>query len=212
MVGPGRGSAVGSLASYCLGITNVEPLGLDLLFERFLNPDRLSMPDIDTDFSDDRRDEVIRYITQRFGADCVAQISTFGTMAARAAVKDVGRALGIPYGDVDRVAKLIPPKSDLKGALAVPELREMYEHTEYVKRLIDTALQLEDVKRHNSTHAAGVVISREPLVNVTPLVRVGKEGEEGQATQYEFAVLDKIGLLKMDILGLTTLTLIQRTI
>jgi DNA polymerase-3 subunit alpha len=170
------------------------------------------MPDIDTDFSDDRRDEVIRYITQRFGADRVAQISTFGTMAARAAVKDVGRALGIPYGDVDRVAKLIPPKSDLKGALAVPELREMYEHTEYVKRLIDTAQQLEDIKRHNSTHAAGVVISREPLANVTPLVRVGKEGEEGQATQYEFAVLDKIGLLKMDILGLTTLTLIQRTI
>ena len=212
MVGPGRGSAVGSLASFCLGITNVEPLGLDLLFERFLNPDRLSMPDIDTDFADDRRDEVIRYITQRFGADRVAQISTFGTMAARAAVKDVGRALGIPYGDVDRVAKLIPPKSDLQGALVVPELREMYEHTEYVKRLIDTAQQLEDIKRHNSTHAAGVVISREPLANVTPLVRVGKEGEEGQATQYEFAILDKIGLLKMDILGLTTLTLIQRTI
>src|SRR5919199_4055550 len=212
MVGPGRGSAVGSLVSYCLGITNVEPLGLDLLFERFLTPDRLSMPDIDTDFADDRRDEVIRYITQRFGADRVAQISTFGTMAARAAVKDVGRALGIPYGDVDRVAKLIPPKSDLKGALVVPELREMYEHTDDVKRLIDTAQQLEDIKRHNSTHAAGVVISREPLANVTPLVRVGKEGEEGQATQYEFAVLDKIGLLKMDILGLTTLTLIQRTI
>src|SRR5437588_134425 len=120
--------------------------------------------------------------------------------------------LGIPYGDVDRVAKLIPPKSDLKGALAVPELREMYEHTAYVKRLIDTALQLEDIKRHNSTHAAGVVISREPLVNVTPLVRVGKEAEESQATQYEFAVLDKIGLLKMAILGQTTLTLIQRTI
>src|SRR5437763_5769792 len=170
------------------------------------------MPDIDTDFSDDRRDEVIRYITQRFGADRVAQISTFGTMAARAAGEDVGRALGIPYGGVARVAKLSPPRSDLKGALTVPELREMYEHSEYVKRLIDTARQLEDIKRHNSTHAAGVVISREPLANVTPLVRVGKAGEEGQATQYEFAVLDKIGLLKMDILGLTTLTLIQRTI
>ncbi len=212
MVGPGRGSAVGSLASYCLGITDVDPLPLDLLFERFLNPDRLSMPDIDTDFSDDRRDEVIRYITERFGADKVAQISTFGTMAARAAVKDVGRALGIPYGDVERVAKLIPPKSDLKGALEVAEMRELYETTEYVRKLIDTAQQLEDVKRHNSTHAAGVVISAEPLVHVTPLVRVGKEGEEGQAAQFEAPILDKIGLLKMDILGLTTLTLIQRTI
>ncbi len=212
MVGPGRGSAVGSVASYCLGITNVDPLSLDLLFERFLNPDRLSMPDIDTDFADDRRDEVIRYITRRFGSDRVAQISTFGTMAARAAVKDVGRALGIPFNEVARVAKLIPPKSDLSGALEVPELREMYEGRDDIKKLIDTALQLEDVKRHNSTHAAGVVISRDPLVEVTPLVRVGKDSEEGQATQYEFGILDKIGLLKMDILGLTTLTLIQRTI
>lgn len=212
MVGPGRGSAVGSLASYCLGITNVDPLALDLLFERFLNPDRLSMPDIDTDFADDRRDEVIRYITRRFGADRVAQISTFGTMAARASIKDVGRALGLPYAEVERVAKLIPPKSNLKGALVVPEMHEMYERSEDVKRLLDTAQQLEDIKRHNSTHAAGVVIAREPLVNLTPLVRVGKESEEGQATQYEFAILDKIGLLKMDILGLTTLTLIQRAI
>ncbi len=212
MVGPGRGSAVGSLASYCLGITNVDPMGYDLLFERFLNPDRLSMPDIDTDFADDRRDEVIRYITRRFGADCVAQISTFGTMAAKAAVKDVGRALGIPYGDVDRVAKLIPLKTNLDGALALPDMKSLYDNDEPTKRLLDTARQLEDVKRHSSTHAAGVVISRDPLTSVTPLVRVGKEGEEGQATQYDAGVLEKVGLLKMDILGLTTLTLIQRTV
>jgi len=216
MVGPGRGSAVGSLASYCLGITNVDPLEFDLLFERFLNPDRLSMPDIDTDFADDRRDEVIRYITERFGADCVAQISTFGTMAAKAAIKDVGRALAIPFGDVDRLCKLIPPmplKITIKDSIdAVPELADLYKGDAGVKRHLDQAMALEHVKRHASTHAAGVVISRDPLVGVTPLVRVGKEGDEGQASQYDAGVLDKIGLLKMDILGLTTLTLIQRTV
>jgi len=216
MVGPGRGSAVGSLASYCLGITNVDPLEFDLLFERFLNPDRLSMPDIDTDFADDRRDEVIRYITERFGADCVAQISTFGTMAAKAAIKDVGRALAIPYGEVDRLCKLIPPmplKITIKESIdAVAELADLYHNDAGVKRHLDMAMALEHVKRHASTHAAGVVISRDPLVGVTPLVRVGKEGDDGQASQYEAGILDKIGLLKMDILGLTTLTLIQRTI
>jgi len=216
MVGPGRGSAVGSLASYCLGITNVDPLQFDLLFERFLNPDRLSMPDIDTDFADDRRDEVIRYITERFGADCVAQISTFGTMAAKAAIKDVGRALAIPYGDVDRLCKLIPPmplKITIRESIdAVPELAGLYNNNDEVKRHLDMAMALEHVKRHASTHAAGVVISHDPLVNVTPLIRVGKEGEQGQASQYEAGILDKIGLLKMDILGLTTLTLIQRTV
>ncbi len=216
MVGPGRGSAVGSLASYCLGITNVDPLQFDLLFERFLNPDRLSMPDIDTDFADDRRDEVIRYITERFGADCVAQISTFGTMAAKAAIKDVGRALAIPYGDVDRLCKLIPPmplKITIRESIdAVSELADLYNNNDEVKRHLDMAMALEHVKRHASTHAAGVVISHDPLVNVTPLIRVGKEGEQGQASQYEAGILDKIGLLKMDILGLTTLTLIQRTV
>jgi len=216
MVGPGRGSAVGSLASYCLGITDVDPLPWGLLFERFLNPDRLSMPDIDTDFADDRRDEVIRYITQRFGADRVAQITTFGTMAAKAAIKDTGRALGIPYGDVDRLAKLIPPmplKISIKESIgAVQELRDLYQGDESVKAHLDMAMALESVKRHNSIHAAGVVISRDPLANVTPLIRVGKEGEEGQATQYEAGTLEKVGLLKMDILGLTTLTLIQRTL
>jgi len=209
-------SAVGSLASYCLGITNVDPLQFDLLFERFLNPDRLSMPDIDTDFADDRRDEVIRYITERFGADCVAQISTFGTMAAKAAIKDVGRALAIPYGDVDRLCKLIPPmplKITIRESIdAVPELADLYNNNEEVTRHLDMAMALEHVKRHASTHAAGVVISHDPLVNVTPLIRVGKEGEQGQASQYEAGILDKIGLLKMDILGLTTLTLIQRTV
>ncbi len=212
MVGPGRGSAVGSLASYCLGITNVDPMRYDLLFERFLNPDRKSMPDIDTDFADDRRDEVIRYITTRFGAECVAQISTFGTMAAKAAVKDVGRALGVPYGDVERVAKLIPPKTNLRGAMEIPDIEALYKSDEATRKLLDTARQLEDVKRHSSTHAAGVVISRHPLVEVTPLARVGKEGEEGQATQYDANVLEKVGLLKMDVLGLTTLTLIQRAV
>jgi len=209
-------SAVGSLASYCLGITNVDPLQFDLLFERFLNPDRLSMPDIDTDFADDRRDEVIRYITERFGADCVAQISTFGTMAAKAAIKDVGRALAIPYGDVDRLCKLIPLmplKITIRESIdAVPELADLYNNNDEVKRHLDMAMALEHVKRHASTHAAGVVISHDPLVNVTPLIRVGKEGEQGQASQYEAGILDKIGLLKMDILGLTTLTLIQRTV
>lgn len=216
MVGPGRGSAAGSLVAYVLGITDIDPIEHDLLFERFLNPERVSMPDIDTDFADDRRDEVIRYIVQKYGADHVAQISTFGTMAARAAVKSVGRALGMPYGEVDAVAKLIPQKAghrvSIQQALeSVGELRQMAAAQPVVQRLLDTAQQLEDVKHHASTHAAGVVISRDPLVNHVPLVRPVRDENGVQATQYEFAILDKIGLLKMDILGLSTLTLIRRT-
>ena len=216
-VGPGRGSAAGSLVAYVLGITDIDPLRHDLLFERFLNPERKSMPDIDTDFADDRRDEVIKYIVERYGADHVAQIGTFGSMAARAAIKDVGRALGMPYGDVEAVAKLIPQKPGqkftIKGCLeTIRELKEMYDGRDDVHKLLDTAQQLEDVKRHSSTHAAGVVISAEPLVNYVPLARPSKDEEGIPATQFEYRIIDRIGLLKMDILGLTTLTLIRRAV
>ncbi len=218
-VGPGRGSAVASLASYCLGITNVDPLAFDLLFERFLNPDRNSMPDIDTDFADDRRAEVIRYITARFGADCVAQVSTFGTMAAKGAIKDVGRALGMAFNDVERITKLIPDRLPDKGKVtitdsleAVEELGRLYAEDLSVTRLIDMARKVENVKRHASVHAAGVVILRDPLAQSIPLCRVGKGGDEGQASQYPFEILDKLGFLKLDALGLTTLTLMRRAL
>jgi len=218
-VGPGRGSAVASLASYCLGVTNVDPLAFGLLFERFLNPDRNSMPDIDTDFADDRRGEVIRYITARFGADCVAQVSTFGTMAAKGAIKDVGRALGMAFNEVERITKLIPDRLPDKGRVsimdsldAVDELKRLYADDPAVTRLIDMARKVENVKRHASVHAAGVVISRDPLAHSIPLCRVGKGGDEGQASQYPFEVLDKLGFLKLDALGLTTLTLMRRAL
>jgi len=210
--GPGRGSAAGSLAAYTLFITDVDPLKHKLLFERFLNPERVSMPDIDIDFDDERRDEVIAYVTAKYGEEHVAQIITFGTLAARAAVRDVGRALAVPYAEVDRAAKLIPnqPGMTLERALeASPELRALCESNPRVDHLVKTALKVEGMPRHASTHAAGVVISRDPLTDHVPL----QSGGEGTAlTQYPMDALEAVGLLKMDFLGLRTLSIIERTL
>ncbi len=207
-----RGSAAGSIVAYTLGITNLDPLEHGLIFERFLNPGRVTMPDIDLDFPDDRRDEMIRYVCQKYGRDRVAQIITFGTMGGRAAIRDAGRALDIPLGEVDRVAKLIPfGKSIEEGLERVAELRQLYQSTDYIRTLIDTARSLEGVARHASTHAAGVVIADRPLVEYTPLHRPTK-GETGGAviTQYPMEALESIGLLKIDFLGLSTLTVMRR--
>jgi len=218
MVGPGRGSAAASLVSYCLDITQLDPLAHGLIFERFLNPGRVTMPDIDMDFPDDRRDELIQYTVEKYGQDKVAQIITFGTMGARAAIRDAGRALDLPLPEVDRVAKLIPfgPKVKIEDGLQkVPELTAMYEgkyeDRSYFKELIDTAKSLEGVARHASTHAAGIVIADAPLVDYTPLHRATRGGA-GAITQYTMETLEDIGLLKMDYLGLSTLTIIQRTL
>ncbi len=211
-VGPGRGSAVGSLVAYCLSITELDPLRYDLLFERFLNPERISMPDIDVDFCQDRRQEVIDYVAEKYGKDHVSQIITFGTMAARAAVRDVGRAMNIPYGDVDRVAKLIPNVLNitLKEALGLePKLRELYDVDEKVRELIDIAMRLEGLCRHASTHAAGVVISPEPLTSFAPLYK--SANEETITTQFDMESIESLGLLKFDFLGLKTLTIIDKT-
>ena len=209
-VGPGRGSAVGSLVSYVLRITDMDPIKFDLIFERFLNPDRISMPDIDTDFCVERRDEVIAYVTQKYGQDRVAQIVTFGTMAARAAVRDAGRALAVPLGDVDRVAKLIPsgPQglSIEKALLQIAELRALYDASAQTRQLLDTAKSIEGLARHASTHAAGVVISKDPLVDVTPLIKLG---DDDVNTQYDMGWVERIGLLKMDFLGLRNLTVMK---
>src|SRR6185503_11891200 len=176
-VGPGRGSAVGSVVSYCLKITDLDPLKFNLFFERFLNPDRISMPDIDTDFCVERRDEVIAYVTEKYGKDRVAQIVTFGTMAARAAVRDAGRALGVPLPDVDKIAKLIPSgPTGLSIAAAVeqiPELKMIYASRPDMRKLLDTAKDIEGLSRNAGTHAAGVVISAGPLIDYAPLVKFG---------------------------------------
>ncbi len=211
-VGPGRGSAAGSLVSYALRITDVDPLQYNLLFERFLNPERVSLPDIDIDFCMRRRGEVIEYVTQKYGRENVAQIITFGTMAAKAAVKDVGRAMDIPYGEVDRLAKLIPTTLgiDLETALAeAPQLKSAINSDEKLKDLMAVALRLEGLARHASTHAAGVVISPRPLTDVVP---VYKTNRDEITTQYDMNALERIGLLKMDFLGLTTLTVLQDTV
>ncbi len=237
-----RGSAAGSIVAYCLGITPVDPLSNGLIFERFLNPGRVSMPDIDLDFPDDRRAEMIEYAVQKYGKENVAQIITFGTLGARAAVRDVGRVMDIPLPEVDRIAKMIPsipgkPISIREALDQVPELRELYETTPYVRQLLDTAMQLEGVARHASTHAAGVVITDLPLVEYCPLHRPTKEqgsggaedrkgrageergGEEEEApgeailsvvTQWPMEGLEAIGLLKVDFLGLSTLTIVRR--
>ncbi len=211
-----RGSAAGSIVAYGLGITNLDPLAHDLIFERFLNPGRVTMPDIDLDFPDDRREEMIRYTVNKYGADKVAQIITFGTLGPKAAIRDVGRALDIPLGEVDRVARLVPggPGAKLEAALnQVPELRQMYEGIDYVKTLVDTALEVEGVSRHASTHAAGVVITDKPLVEYTPLHRPTRGAEEGlHVTQYPMDVLEDTGLLKVDFLGLSTLTIMRRAV
>jgi DNA polymerase-3 subunit alpha len=209
LVGPGRGSAAGSIVTYALDITALDPLKYDLIFERFLNPSRISMPDIDIDFADDRRSEVIDYVVRKYGDDRVAQIVTFGTLAAKASVRDVGRAMGWSFGETDRIAKLIPvgPGITIDGALEkVPELRQVYESDKAAKELIDTARKVEGIARHSSTHAAGVVISRDPLVEHVPLQRAGGKSEGEVTTQYPMGHLEAIGLLKMDFLGLKTLT------
>jgi DNA polymerase-3 subunit alpha len=210
--GPGRGSAAGSLVAYCLRITNIDPLEHNLLFERFLNPERISMPDIDIDFAYERRDEVIRYVMDKYGHDRVAQIITFGTMAAKGSVRDVGRVLNYPYTLVDQVAKLIPgvPNMTLDKALEESsELKKLVDSEEKVRQLIEYAKSIEGLPRHASTHAAGVVISKEPLTNYVPLQQ-GHEG--GTQTQYPMEDLEALGLLKMDFLGLRNLTVIDRTV
>ncbi|MGA8145879.1 MAG: DNA polymerase III subunit alpha [Candidatus Acidiferrales bacterium] len=208
-VGPGRGSAAGSLVSYALHITDVDPLQYDLLFERFLNPERISMPDIDIDFCMRRRGEVIDYVRQKYGDKSVAQIITFGTMAAKAVLKDAGRALDMPYGEVDRLAKMVPTTLNisLEDALKQsPQLDSMREKDERVKELVEVALRLEGLARHASTHAAGVVISPRPLTEIVPLY---KSSKDEITTQYDMNALERIGLLKMDFLGLTTLTVLS---
>ena len=212
VVGPGRGSAAGSIVSYLNGITDVDPIKYDLLFERFLNPDRISMPDIDLDFADNRRDEVLKYVAKKYGQDHVAQIITFGTMAARAAIRDTGRALGLPYSLCDRVSKAIPMFTKLPDAVAnVKELKDMYEGESVVKNLIDNALKLEGVARHSSTHACGVVISKNALDHYTPC-QYPPQGDSGLVTQYDWHIIEDLGLLKMDFLGLKNLTIIENTL
>lgn len=212
VVGPGRGSAAGSIVSYLIGITDVDPIKYDLLFERFLNPDRISMPDIDMDFADTRRDEVLNYVAQKYGQDHVAQIITFGTMAAKAAVRDCGRALGLPYSYCDRVSKMIPMFTKLKDAMeGVQELKALYENDAEAKKLLDYSLKLEGVVRHNSTHACGVVISKEPMNFYTPTQHPPQD-EKAITTQYAAGDIEKLGLLKMDFLGLKNLTIIERAL
>ncbi|MCM8795416.1 MAG: DNA polymerase III subunit alpha [Candidatus Omnitrophica bacterium] len=210
-VGPGRGSAAGSLVSYLLGITDINPLKYGLLFERFLNPERLGLPDIDIDFCYERRQEVIDYVTKKYGQENVAQIITFGTMQARAVVRDVGRVMGLSYAEVDRIAKMIPPEPDitLKEALeSESELNNLYKHDPQIFNLINTAMMLEGLNRHASIHAAGVVIADKPLDNYMPLFKTA----DGQITTgYSMETLEKIGLLKVDFLGLRTLTVIDET-
>ena len=210
-VGPGRGSAAGSLVSYSLRITDVDPMQYELLFERFLNPERISMPDIDIDFCMRRRGEVIEYVRKKYGAESVAQIITFGTMAAKAVLKDAGRALDMPYGDVDRLAKMIPTTLNisLEDALKQSPQLEAARKEGPVKELIEVALRLEGLARHASTHAAGVVISPRPLTEIVPLY---KSNKDEITTQYDMNALGRIGLLKMDFLGLTTLTILDDSV
>jgi DNA polymerase-3 subunit alpha len=211
-VGPGRGSAAGSLVSYSLGITDIDPLQHELLFERFLNPERISMPDIDIDFCMNRRGEVIEYVTRKYGRENVAQIITFGTMAAKAAIKDVGRAMDVPYADVDRIAKMVPTTLNIKLENAIkesPALQQAYESDTQVRQLIDTARKLEGLVRNAGVHAAGVVISPRPLTDLVPLFRT-KNDEI--VTAYDMVAIEKMGLLKMDFLGLTTLTILDDTL
>ncbi|WP_461810890.1 DNA polymerase III subunit alpha [Faecalimonas sp.] len=212
MVGPGRGSAAGSIVSYCLGITDIDPIRYQLLFERFLNPERVSMPDIDIDFCFERRQEVIDYVVRKYGADRVVQIVTFGTLAARGVIRDVGRVMDLPYAFVDSIAKMIPTELNmtLTKALSVnPELKKIYEEDVQVKELIDMSLRLEGLPRHTSMHAAGVVISQKPVEEYVPL-SLGADG--AVTTQFTMTTLEELGLLKMDFLGLRTLTVIQNAV
>ena len=208
-VGPGRGSAAGSIVSYCLAITNIDPIKYQLLFERFLNPERVSMPDIDVDFCFERRQEVIDYVVEKYGKDQVVQIVTFGTMAARLVIRDVGRVLDIPYAKVDAIAKMIPNELNItieKGLKASKDLRTAYETDEEVKYLIDMSMRLEGLPRHSSMHAAGVVIGQKALDEYVPL---SKGADDAITTQFTMTTIEELGLLKMDFLGLRTLTVIQ---
>ena len=211
MVGPGRGSAAGSIVSYTLGITDIDPIKYQLLFERFLNPERVSMPDIDIDFCFERRQEVIDYVVRKYGADRVVQIVTFGTMAARGVIRDVGRVMDLPYAFVDSIAKMIPTELNitLTKALNNPELKKVYENDPQVKELIDMSLRLEGLPRHTSMHAAGVVISQKSVDEYVPL-SLGADG--AVTTQFTMTTLEELGLLKMDFLGLRTLTVIQNAV
>lgn len=211
MVGPGRGSAAGSIVSYTLGITDIDPIKYQLLFERFLNPERVSMPDIDIDFCFERRQEVIDYVVRKYGADRVVQIVTFGTMAARGVIRDVGRVMDLPYAFVDSIAKMIPTELNitLTKALNNPELKKVYENDLQVKELIDMSLRLEGLPRHTSMHAAGVVISQKSVDEYVPL-SLGADG--AVTTQFTMTTLEELGLLKMDFLGLRTLTVIQNAV
>ncbi|MFA6388435.1 MAG: DNA polymerase III subunit alpha, partial [Patescibacteria group bacterium] len=212
VVGPGRGSAAGSIVAYLTSITNIDPLKYDLLFERFLNPDRVSMPDIDLDIADARRNEVIDYIESKYGKGHVAQIITFGTMAARAAVRDVGRVFGLGYGFCDHIAKLIPMFTSLNDALeTVPDLQQLYQSDPDASRLLDSAKKLEGVVRHTSTHACGIVITKEPLENYTP-IQYSSVDDNSLVTQYSLHSIEQLGLLKMDLLGLKNLTIIEQAI
>ena len=207
-VGPGRGSGAGSLAAYCLGITGIDPIRYNLLFERFLNPERISMPDFDIDFSDERRQEMIDYVVRRYGEDHVAQIITFGTMAARGSIRDVGRAMAIPYAKVDSVAKLVPMELNitLDRALNIShDLKNLYDSDPQVKELIDMAKKLEGMPRNASTHAAGVVITDRPVCKYVPLAK----NNDAVVTQFTMTTLEELGLLKMDFLGLRNLSIIQ---
>ncbi len=213
-VGPGRGSAAGSLVAYVLRITEIDPIPYNLLFERFLNPERVSMPDIDIDFCAERRDEVIKYVTEKYGADKVAQIGTFGTMSAKAAVKDVGRALGIPYAEVDKITKLIPTfrgkvSSIDKSISQISQLKELIEKSSALQELIEIARPLENMVRHSSTHAAGIVISNEPLADYIPLY---KGPNDEIVTQFDMKSVEDLGFVKFDFLGLKTLTVIDKAI
>jgi DNA polymerase-3 subunit alpha len=197
-VGPGRGSGAASIVAYCMHITEVDPMQYALIFERFLNPERVSMPDFDTDFCQERRPEVIEYVTRKYGADHVAQIATFGTMAARGAIRDVGRALNFSFAETDVVAKLVPSTLHitLKDALEVsPKLKEMYDGDPRIRTLIDTAMSLEGMPRNTSTHAAGVVITAQPVCTYVPLSR----NEDTIVTQYTMTTIEELGLLKMDV-------------
>ncbi len=207
-----RGSASGSLVAYVLGITKVDPLKFELYFERFLNPERIQPPDIDVDVADDKRDLLIEYIVNKYGKDRVAQIITFGVMKARMAIRDVNRALGYPYSLGDKIAKLVPFNMTIKETLEkVPELKELYETDEKVKEILDISQKLEGVARHASVHAAGIVITPEPLVNYVPLQHSSRDEKE-IITQFNMYDLEKIGLIKMDILGLKNLTIIKNSL
>ena len=208
-VGPGRGSAAGSIVSYCMGITDLDPIHYSLIFERFLNPERVSMPDIDVDFCYEHRQDVIDYVVEKYGKDCVSQIVTFGTMAARAVIKDVGRVMDLPYAMVDNIAKMVPREIGItidKAIKGNPDLRQMYETDATVKELIDKSKKLEGLPRHASMHAAGVLISGKPVEEYVPL-SVGSDG--AVVAQFVMTTLEELGLLKMDFLGLRTLTVIK---